>query len=137
MGVSCGLAGTGEITAWLIDEVDPDKACTMLENLIKTKNIVPNEYTYATIKYDTSRTLNHDPISEDHFALRFGSLKSSPMIFVAQVTAGYDGTGPNCAKKCIEMMGFVLSKDEEDKIYSQPSEENGPIINLTFYKEND
>ena len=44
MGVSTKLSDKGEITAWLIDEADPEKACEMLEKLIGTGNIVPAMY---------------------------------------------------------------------------------------------
>jgi len=137
MSVSTRLSDNGEITAWVIDEYDPDKACVMLEKLIGTGVIIPALYNYATLRYDTSKTLEKDPQSDDHYPLRFFSKSGAPIVLVSQVTAGYDGTGPCCAKKCIDKMGFKISKEQEQIIYSQPCKTLGTIINLAFYKRSD
>ena len=71
-----------------------------------------------------SKTLNQDSRCDEHYPLKFGSKNGAPMVYISQVTAGYGGTGPFCAKKSIEKMGFVLSEEEEERIYSQPSKKN-------------
>ena len=136
MSVSTRLSENQEITAWVIDEIDPEEAFRKLDKLILFGNIVPSKYSYAEIKHDCSKGFCWDSKSEDHFVLRFGSLKGAPMIFVAPLSAGHLSDGSKNTILCIEKMGFNLTSDDKKQITSRPviDGKRRDLVNLTFYK---
>ena len=84
--------------------------------------ILPEQFTTARVDYDVRKGI---PCDEGHYdnpayyPLKFfsESRKEPEEIWVSCCTAGYPGTGPHGTLECLRMMGFNISKEQEEELF--------------------
>ena len=92
-----------------------------LEKHLKYGLVRSEDYTSATLNYDCDKGC---PIATcegaidlpESYPLRFKGANSE--VWCSAVTAGYRGEGPHGALRCLEMMGFILSEEEQEHLFS-------------------
>jgi len=92
-----------------------------LEKHLKYGLILPEEYSSATLNYDCDKgcPMNTDDGAIDlpeSYPLKIKGITSE--VWCSAVSAGYSGVGPLGALSCLKMMGFNLSEDEKEHLFT-------------------
>lgn len=85
--------------------------------------ILPEQFTTARVNYDVRKGIPCDEERYDnpaYYPLKFFSgsnVKEPEEIWVSCCNAGYPGTGPHGTLECLRMMGFNISKEQEEELF--------------------
>ena len=131
------ISNTGSVSKHevYIDASYTEASVQELERLIKIGIIHPEKLNKAEICYNCLLGLPLDPRLLDHYPLQVTGAEEA--VYIGSVSAGYGGEGPHGTIKCLKLLGFNLSSEDEDSILTKQKDENGneiPEINLVFYK---
>ena len=124
-------------TIIFVNEYSTDKSVYSVEKLLRSGNISKEDFTKAEIDYDCSKGLDCDEDGKPkNFPLKVSGNKKT--LLVTGVTAGYGGTGPHGTLKILDMLGFGLSEEAEEKVLTKPidpvTKKEKTVIKLFFYK---
>lgn len=118
-----------------IDETYTDGAIFQLQRSIDNGQVIPEKYDHASVIYDCDKSIPYEENNPDHYPLKvFGK---GQQLFISGVSAGYGGEGPHGTLKCLEMLGFKLTEDEEKLILTKKRNIYGeeiPKVNVVFNK---
>ncbi|WP_372999854.1 hypothetical protein [Lutispora sp.] len=101
-----------------------DGAVDRFEEILSTI-VGKNDIILATLYYEKNRLLG-DPETSYNYPLKFYT-KTGTSIWLSNVTAGYDGTGPSGAVRALKLAGFRF--DENEVIGARD------IVDVKFVKE--
>lgn len=108
-----------------------DATVAELEKHLKYGLVRVEDYTSATLNYDCSEgcpVATADSAIElpESYPLKFKGADSE--VWCSAVSAGYRGQGPHGSLHCLEMMGFALSEEEKERLFTDKK------AKLTFKK---
>ena len=105
-----------------------ENAINALKKLIDDKLISPEDFPEAVIKYRVGFLPDAEPDNPHYFPLKFYDKRGTQEIWVSSVNAGYRGTGPHGTLEALKLMGFELTNNEKEEIFTNKN------INLQLLK---
>jgi len=106
-----------------------DAALKCLTKLINDNLVIPDEFNEAVITYDCAKGIGCDELDSSSYPLRFYSRDKKNELWLSAVSAGYYGTGPHGTLRALALMGFEITKKEEEEIFTNKK------INLRIEKK--
>lgn len=107
-----------------------DSSIEGLLKLIKDNLLNPEEFCEAVIKYQVGQLPDGDPDNPSNYPLKFYNRLGTTEIWVSSVSAGYRGTGPHGTVEALRIMGFELTEEEKEEIFTNKR------INMQLLKRN-
>ncbi len=112
-----------------IDPVYGDDVMEMLDKVIAKGFINPKDFHSARIQYNVTTGAPTDPTNDNHYPLEVYGY-NSPRVYIAGVSAGYDGEAPRTLLKILEKFGIKVPAEIERKILHETFDENGNKVQL-------
>ena len=114
-------------------------AMRVVNKLIDSKIIIPDNYSMAFLSFDVTKTPDSDPNKDSHYPLHFYGSRGGDL-YVNGVTAGFNGPGSKGTLELLDIMGFKYSAQQEQIIQETTFDINGSRvekISLTFSRFTD